>query len=251
MLEPDAPHDEDYIVFRGFADPESLILDLGAIWGYSVASIAASGAKSRIASFEAIPMYCTCLAVVAELRPKKYHYFMTALSDSPGEPVFTVLDVNHQALSALTTAADHPNFHSIVTNVVNHIRQWMNYLQAFQYGLVSFLVPVQRLDDVVIFHAEPFADREVVAIKIDVEGMEYPVLPGAANLISMHKPLIMEEVGISNQSHNQHLQGLGSQLAERSGSSLSPDTPGTASGINGFFVHRDKLDQYQVQGILA
>ena len=250
MLSRDSLHDEDYVVFRGFDDPQSLILDVGANWGYSVSSIEASGAKSGIVSFEAIPMYRPCLAAVSELRSQPYHFFMTALSDEPGELIFTIPVVNNLALSALTTAAEHPHLPGIVSNVVNHIRQWMSDVEKFNYHLVSFRVPVQRLADVISANPNQFEGRRVVAIKIDVEGMEFPVLRGAEQVLLAHQPLIMAEGGASNDPLIQYLLGLGYLVAQREGSSLSIPSTIDPTRINGFFVHRNQLEAYRGQGIL-
>lgn len=250
MLERDSMHDADYVIFRVFQNPGSLILDIGANWGYSVSSIESSGAKSGIVSFEAIPMYRPCLAAIAELRPKKYHYFMTALSDSTSELIFTIPVINNQGLSALTTAAEKPNIESMVGNIVTHIRLWMPEVEGFQYRLVSFRVPVQRIDDVVIANPVVFDGRDIVAIKIDVEGMEFPVLRGAEDLLSSHRPLIMAEDAAQNVSLVHYLSGLGYLMAERDGSTLRLADRASVSGVNGFFIHRDKLEQYRDLGIL-
>jgi FkbM family methyltransferase len=251
MLERDSLHDEDYVVFRFFRDPESLILDIGANWGYSVSSIEASGARSQIISFEAIPMYRPCLAAIAALRPKRYSFFMTALSDQPSDLVFTVPVVNDHALSALTTAAEQPIFSAIAHNVVNHIRQWMSDLDKFQYRLASFRVPVQRLDDVVQANPGTFRSRDVVAIKIDVEGMEYPVLRGSEKLLLQHRPLIIAEGATSNEPLVRYLVSLGYRIAQREGDTLTLPASGQAYGVNGFFIHQQKLDAYRNLGVLA
>jgi len=250
MLARDSLHDEDYVVFGGFKDPQSLILDVGANWGYSVSSIEASGAKSGIVSFEAIPMYRPCLAAVSEMRGQRYQYFMTALSDQPSELIFTVPVVNNQALSALTTAAEQPNLEGIASNVVSYIRHWMTDLQNFDYRLVSFRVPVQRLDDVIQSNPNTFRERAIAAIKIDVEGMEYPVLRGAEQLLLEHQPLIMAEGGANNEALIQYLLGLGYLVAQRDDFSLVISATSDRTRINGFFVHHQQVVTYRELGIL-
>jgi hypothetical protein len=64
MLARTEPHDQDYRVFHIFQDSHSLVLDVGANWGYSVGSLWSTGCKSHIVSFEAIPLYKECLDAI-------------------------------------------------------------------------------------------------------------------------------------------------------------------------------------------
>jgi FkbM family methyltransferase len=57
--------------------------------------------------------------------------------------------------------------------------------------------------------------RRVDLIKIDVEGMEFPVLDGAAKTIGLHKPVILIEHGkVSKVLLHQKLRGLGYEVRD-------------------------------------
>jgi FkbM family methyltransferase len=249
MLERDVPHEDDYLVFGKFRDPNTLVLDIGANWGYSVASIWASGADCGIVSFEAIPMYRPCLQAVAELRPNRYAYFLTALSDETSELTFTVPVVNDTALSALTTAAAEPYLEGIVANVVSYVRRWMEGVQTFRFRFVQFTVPVRRIDDLISSHPDVFGGREIVALKIDVEGMEYPVLRGACEMLRRHRPLLMVETNMSNPEFCQFLEEIGYLRAEREGAQLRLSEHDGPS-VNSFFVHKERIDSSRALGLI-
>jgi hypothetical protein len=57
MLGSRTIHEREFSLFRFFQDPEEAVLDIGANYGYSAASIWASGSKAFVLSFEANPAH--------------------------------------------------------------------------------------------------------------------------------------------------------------------------------------------------
>src|SRR5690606_10010265 len=65
LLRLKGPHEEDYRVFRYFNDLEETIFDVGANYGYSVASFWSVGARAAIVSFEPIAPFKKILGALA------------------------------------------------------------------------------------------------------------------------------------------------------------------------------------------
>ena len=251
LLEREQPHEEDYAVFRWFRGGHSLILDIGANWGYSAASIWSCAPETHIISFEAIPMYRPCLQALRELRPDHYSYLLSGLSNKDEQLSFSIPVVDHVALTALTTASPTPCLPSLIDGVLNHVSKWMTGTSTFSFQFIDFTVPVRRLDDLLAAHPSSLKSTPVVAIKIDVEGMEYEVISGGEKTLSTYQPLIMvEENQNRNQSLMSFLNGLGYLRAERIGPCLRLSDGSSAAHYNGFFVHRLRCSEYQDLGLL-
>jgi FkbM family methyltransferase len=251
LLERDHPHEEDYTVFQWFRGGHNLILDIGANWGYSAASIWVSSPESHIVSFEAIPMYRPCLQALAELRSGQYAYVLSGLSAKDDQLTFSLPVVNHVALTALTTASPNPDLSTLIDNVLNHVNKWMHGISSFCFQFVDFTVPVRPLDDLIASNPSYFSKAPIAAVKIDVEGMEYDVLAGGERILSTHRPMIMfEENKTQDRSLNQLLSRLGYLRAKRTGSRLQLDQHLDTGQFNGFFVHHQRCTEYQHLGLL-
>lgn len=250
MLTRERPHDEDYIIFRVFSDFDSIILDVGANWGYSVGSLRSVGVSSAIVSFEAIPLYAGCLQKIKDLNKGEYNFLMTALSSQRGVLKFTVPVVNDLALTALTSASRNPHIESLVNNIHHFIVHWMPGIENVDLKFCQFEVPVEMLDSVVDARADIFSDREVSAMKIDVEGLEFEVIRGGESVLRRDCPLIMTEGGNRREGMREFMSSLGYLYCERSGDKICP-VPGLGSASNGFFAHTSKLDFYEGRGILG
>lgn len=249
MLSRPNPHDEDYVVFRSFQDKNEVILDIGANWGYSAGSLWAVGARSKIVSFEAIPLYRDCLQKIVTLRPEVYSYLMTALSSKPGNLKFVVPVVNNTALTALTSASENPHLDSLTENVHSSICRWMPGVNDVTLRICEFEVPVQTLDDVMAESPELIPSHGVGVIKLDVEGLEYEVLKGGINTLHLYKPLIMAEGGNRRDGLQEFMTSLGYLYAERKGDKLA-FVSGMGMENNGFFVHNEKISEYRTRQIL-
>lgn len=249
MLSRLKPHDEDYVVFRSFQDKDELILDIGANWGYSAGSFWSVGARSKILSFEAIPLYRDCLQKILTLRPETYGYLMIALSSKPGSLKFAVPVVNDTALTALTSASEDPQLDCLTNNIHNFIHQWMPGVQDVTLRICEFEVPVQTLDEVIAKSPELIPNRGVGVIKLDVEGLEFEVLKGAINTLRLYKPLVMAEGGNRPSGLQEFMTSLGYSYAERRGDKLN-FVAGIGMENNGFFVNNEKIGEYQAKKLL-
>lgn len=248
MMQREQPHDDDYQIFRIFQDPDSLILDLGANWGYSVGALGAVGARSHIVSVEAIPSHEPCLAEVKRLRQDGFNYFITGLSDHFGSLQFVTPVVNDIGLSALSSASENVSFEGLAKNVVDHINSWINDDKLY-FRLCTSEAPVTTLDRMVQDHPDIFSHRSVVAIKVDVEGCETEVLRGGTKLLRSHRPLVMAEGGNRNHGVRELMASLDYCFAERQGKKLAIQD-GIGALSNGFFLHPSRLQEYRSAGIL-
>jgi FkbM family methyltransferase len=249
MLSRSQPHDEDYVVFRSFQDKEEVILDIGANWGYSAGSIWSVGARNRIVSFEAIPLYRDCLEKILTLRPYDYRYLMTALSSEPGLLKFAVPVVNDTALTALTSASENPHLDSLTENVYNSVHRWMPGVKSITLRICEFEVPVQTLDNILTSRPELIPCHGISVIKLDVEGWEYEVLKGAVNTLKAYSPLIMAEGGNRRQELRELMASLDYFYAERVDDKLRL-VSGIGTKNNGFFVNNRKIDEYRAKQLL-
>lgn len=243
-------HDEDYFIFKVFNEPESVILDIGANWGYSVCSLWAVGVKSRIISFEANGMNMRCLQAIRDDFPDVYQYYIQALSDQIGSLTFVAPIFNSEIMSALCTAQDSPNIKSLAKNIADYVRQYLPKEDDwFDFGLHEFSTEVCSLDSF-LSKTDTFVNKyDVCAIKIDVEGLEFQVLRGAQELLMKFKPLILAEGGNRHSGLREYMDALGYLFAERDGEKLVL-TSELGKNSNGFFIHKDKLSNYLKLGII-
>lgn len=242
-------HDEDYLVFGAFRDPATTILDIGAHFGYSAASIWSSGAKSCVISFEANGRFEPCLRHLVNLRPGLYDYRTVALGGSSGVLHFALPVLNGQGLGALATACPSPDLSCLARNVVEHFEKYCSG-QAFQsFRIHPFEAPVACLDDLLAAGGFSVPTDRIVAVKIDTEGHEAQVLSGCPGLLAAQKPLILAEGGHSNPEVCRPLLELGYVYARRSARQLQVVSAPTTS-VNGFFLHPDHSGEYRQIGLL-
>lgn len=250
MLERELPHDADYIIFRAFSDPDSIVLDVGANWGYSVGSLRSVGVAGAIFSFEAIPLYEGCLQRIKDLGKGDYDFVMKALSSRRGVLDFTIPVVNGLALTALTSASLNPRIESLVNNIYNFIVEWMPDIDFVDLKFCKFEVPVDTLDSVVNGRVGILPPHAVSAIKIDVEGLEFEVIKGGEGVLRRNCPLIMTEGGNRREGMRDYMSSLGYFYYERVGEKIF-SVSGIGRSSNGFFAHASKLDFYEERGILG
>ena len=242
-------HDEDYVVFRAFQDPETTILDLGAHFGYSATSIWASGAASRVLSFEVNPAFEQCLKRIVQLRPGRYDYCLTGLSDSPGTLEFAVPVINGHGIGAFTTACTSLDIECFVKNVAEFFEKNLRGQPLASFRMHAFHAPVARLDDLLATRRFSVPTDKIVAVKIDTEGFEPRVLAGSRALLLTQKPLILAECGHANPLVFGQLLQLGYVYAQRIASQLQIVSAPT-DAINGFFVHPAHAEEYRSIGLL-
>jgi len=246
MLAREKPHDDDYQILRIFDDSETVILDIGSNWGYSVGSIWCCGALAKIISFEANPLFRPCLEEIKRLRSPQYDYAITALSNHSGQVNFVVPVMNDQAISALATAAEvNPTPLAEATEL--HLKEWRKDQTQIELHLARFDAPATTLDQLLSSQPQLCEDKPIVAIKIDVEGLEFQVMQGSEKNIKQWSPLIMTENPNRTNGMTEWLESLGYRYAERQGSQLVMKNDITAN--NGFFLHESRLSFYFDRGL--
>jgi FkbM family methyltransferase len=252
VLSSNQMHAEDYIAFRIFSDPQEIIMDIGANWGYSVASIWSAGAQVRIISFEPIVSYEDGLQTIKNLYPARYDFRMIGLANVNTLVTFVVPVVNGIAVSSLSSASlavYDAHLEILAKNIHDHILRRMPGVESVSFKLFEFQAPVKRLDDVLGDDAQLLGNRRLSAMKIHAEGYEGEILKGAETTLRKHKPLVMIEGGNRYPGLPEFMASLGYLYAERRDKLLYL-VDGTGSAINEFFIHSDYISAYQKAGIL-
>jgi FkbM family methyltransferase len=245
-----AVHDADYLVFGAFQDPESIILDIGGNSGYSAASIWASGSQAKVVTFEPNAGFGPCLKRVAELRPGGYEYLLIGLADVPGSLEFAMPVINGYAIGALTTACRAPNLDCLADSIVEHYEKHMAAPALQWFRMHRFQAEVARLDDLLAEGRISGKTEQIVALKIDSEGYEGPVVAGSCNFLAAQKTLVLVEGGHTNPLVFEPLLKLGYVHAQRREGQLRPvDAP--VQSVNGFFIHPARFEEYKRIGLLV
>ncbi len=242
-------HDEDYLVFGSFQNPEATILDVGAHFGYSASSIWSAGAAVGIISFEVNPVFEPCFQRIALLRPRRYDYWLGGLSDSSGSLNFAMPTINGHGIGALTTACTSPGIDGIAANLTDFFKKYLSDQVLDSFLIHSFQSPVARLDDLLGNHRFSVPTDKIVAVKIDTEGLEGQVLAGSRALLASQEPLILAEAGHCNSLVCKELLPLGYLYARRTGRQLETTTA-PVNSVNGFFLHPIHSAEYRRIGLL-
>jgi Methyltransferase FkbM domain len=120
---------------------------------------------------------------------------------------------------------------------------------ATEFRLYQFVSSVERLDDVLSRGGFRIDVSHILAIKIDVEGMEAAVLRGAVRTLVTHRPLVMVEGGYWTEDVAGYLRDLGFIFGIREGNTIHvSDDPGTA--VNGIFIHPSQFAVYRQIGLM-
>jgi FkbM family methyltransferase len=250
MLEQPVIHDEDYRIFRFLTDPGEVFLDIGANRGYSAASVWATGAKCAVLSFEPIVAFETSLEAIAVLRPGRFDYRIMGLGAEARKARFVTPVLNGCGVSALTTAAEAPDLHTIAVNLEDYIVQWMGARRDITLRFFEFEAPIETLDGVLERDDFRVPLDRVAAIKIGTEGFESAVVRGAIKTLRKHRPLVMVEGANRVPDLDKMMADLGYFYADRDGDVLRPFA-GVSRCNNGFFIHRDRAPEYRGMGLLV
>jgi FkbM family methyltransferase len=249
MLERVDVHDEDYRMFRTLTEADGVFLDIGANYGYSVASVWATGATCAVISFEPMLALEPCLEVIARLRPGRYDYRIMGLGSDVGKITFVTPVVNGVALSALATAADSPHLESMATHIESYIDNNMAATRDVSLRFFEFEAPIGTLDSTLARGNFRVRSDRVAAIKIDTEGLEFQILKGATETLRNHRPMVMLENANRIPGVEPLMVELGYFYAERDDMILHP-VAGRGRAINGFFLHRHRAAEYRAAGLL-
>lgn len=235
-------HEPEFKIFQQINSESELILDIGANWGYSVASLWAMRPNNTIVSFEPIEYYKKVLGKIKEMYNNKYYFFMIRLGDQEHTARFMVPVINNTIISALATEKrnlDNDAMRDLAKNIINHTKKWIEWKTFYDVSIYEFNAPVKTLDQVIMENPKIFADAKIGGIKIDVERAEDAVLYGARKTLADNRPLIMLEGGNRNQKLHAYMLEIGYIFAEQHDGKLRI-IKNTGSQINGFYVHVDQ-----------
>lgn len=165
-------YESSFVHFMKMIPDDGAIVDVGANIGVMSASLLKRFPESKIYAFEPIPSNINAFKrVMKTYKANNVTLYEVAVGDRSGE-IKMVLPIiknsKHQGLS--------------------HIWQEGN-TEEWNKG-VLYNVPIVRLDDLAALQNE----KNIVAIKIDVENYEFEVLKGATELIKKFKPIVYVEL---------------------------------------------------------
>jgi len=109
-------------VFRFFKDEAGTVLDIGAHFGYSAASIWAAGATTSILSFEPNPWHAVCLDRIKAIRPGKFDYATLGIGDVPRAVCFVMPVIEGVGISGLSSAAIETELDWAIPGKYHYIR---------------------------------------------------------------------------------------------------------------------------------
>ena len=248
MLLSKTTHDEDYFVFKRFGAAMGVVLDVGANWGYSVGSIRAAGSDCSIISFEVLPAFEASLSRVKELDAGRYDFVISGVGAERGVIEFFIPTVNGRAISALTSASPS-SLNILVDNIVGYMTSNPMTNKYYKCQFLRMVCVVNSIDTILATHEFEVKTDPVAAIKMDVEGFEAQALKGAEKTVARDRPLLILEGGNRDADAKAFLDANGYVLTRRIGSQLQ-QTGGVAEGVNGIFVHPEKIDAYKGIGLM-
>ena len=115
----------EFAVFGFFKDPNTTILDIGAHFGYSAASIWAAGSHAVVVSFEPNPWHKPCLQRIKEARRGRYDFVPMGLGDARRALRFVVPVIEGTGVSGLSSAAIETEMDwAIPENVLRYMIQY-------------------------------------------------------------------------------------------------------------------------------
>lgn len=252
LARPDI-HDQDYQILKVFQNPNTLILDIGANWGYSAGAFFKLGVKSKILSIEVLEYFGPLLERIKSKHPGNYDYIITGLGAEASTIRFVVPTVNGIALDALCSAAKRRSYKSLARGILRAAKRKFEDENEYRIRLVAFSAPVDSLDGLISSRLpKGFEGLPIEALKADVEGLGYAVLRGGEKLLREHKPLVLLEGGNKRRDVRDYMRELGYFFAYRNDDHLVRlDGIGDQANLNGFFVHESKADEYERLGMLV
>lgn len=241
MLDSDTVHDDDYAVFGMLPKSKALVLDIGANYGYSVSSLRSSGLTNPILSFEVLPGYAAALEIVKKRLPVDYDFVISGVGSEAGSLDFYTPVVGKVALTALTSArasalTEH-EAHWFAKSVESNVQSYPSPLfEDFRFTILKTVAKVDRIDNMLKNYSGALDVSRVAAMKIDVEGLEYDVLLGAAETIKKHRPLLMLEGANRSPRVKNLVDSWGYATADLVNIKLEI-IDGISTQVNGFFIH--------------
>lgn len=237
---------KSYEIFRIFGEGET-VLDVGAHWGYSALAMRYQGCGARIVSIEAMPFHLPPLARLKKLAAGKYDYVHVAATDVPQRLTFYVPVVNRKILGGLSSTGGTlvPRHAKTIARRAGELPSPLSPGAAEEVKLAVLEVGGLPIDD--IMDAFPESERQVVAIKMDIEGHEPAALKGARRLIMARRPVLMIEGG--TESTVAILREYGYIRAARVAGQLVPWN-GHPPDSDTFWYHPDTAEDLHRRGLV-
>ncbi len=243
-------HDPDFVIFQHFRSTLDLIVDVGANNGMSAISIWVSGSPARVTSFEALGVHETSLQAVKAAFGDRFEYTIIGIGKSDSVCEFIIPVVNGHGLSAMATASADIHWRSLAENTIRFgALEDLQAGQDVELDLAFEEAPVTTLDNALAVYADLSDDERIVAIKIDVEGLEPDVIAGATDVLSTQRPLLLIESGCYHTEMIGKLASMGYRIARRQGNQLYP-CERAEEALNTFFYHKDRMSDYQDIGLM-
>jgi len=240
----------EFAVFRYFCARHGAILDIGANFGYSVASIWATGCDAVVVSFEPNVWHTDCLERIKQMRPAQFDFRMTGLGNATGQIAFTMPVIEGTGVSGLASAAiEQETDWAIPENVLDYMLRYLPDIAAPRLQFTEVAWPIRRLDDILAEDRFDVPLEAIAALKIDVEGYEADVIAGAAETLRRHRPMLMVEGANRVPAVVRQLAELGYDYAEFSEGHLALSTD-LSMRVSGFFLHRSRVDDCRSLGLL-
>lgn len=237
-----------FSVFRAFQDPSSIVLDVGAHYGYSAIAMREEGYKSKIISIDPFPANIKCLERIKKLEGSLYDFIEIAIANSSGTLPLYIPVINGIAITALASSGQ-----ALSEQFASHFANQSNFYKPERpdednaLHLTRMDISCNTLDSI-------FAQRgeleRIVAIKMDLEGHEGPALEGCKNILYNSKPLIMVEGANRNEMVKNIMIVAGYFHCERNRGILQAHSEQSLAQ-DGYWVHHDRANEYRTYGLLA
>lgn len=239
-----------YDIFRAFPQ-DKIVLDVGADWGYSVVAMRHQGCKSKIFSIEPIRSNTAALDMIKMLDKGNYVWYNVAAGAEDGKLKFFIPMLNGLPITGLSSTgstlddyfADH-----LAGLAEHHPPQELEPSPTHAVQLIINEVRATRIDT--LLRANWDLQKDVVAVKMDVEGHEYFALKGAEKLFTEQKPMLMLEEANRNDRVTAVMMGYGYFHCERHDGKMVPHLAYSHAN-DGYWVHPDRVDSYRQLGIFA
>lgn len=250
VLERPELSEPEFAVFAFVRDRAATVLDIGAHYGYSAASIWRAGSPAHVLSFEPNPWQHEPLQRIKELRPEAFDFIGMGLSNAQGSLRFVLPVVDGKGIGGLGTAAIERELDwAIPENLVHYMNTYTPEVASPRLQFAETQWSVAPLDAMLASANVAVPLERIDAIKIDVEGLEPEVLEGAEQTLRRHRPWLMIEGANRIPDVVQRLAPLGYRYAEFAEGRVSL-TNERSTRVSGFYLHESRLDEYRASGML-
>ncbi len=249
ILNKRAVVEPDIAPFRHFGRGDGVILDVGAHWGYTAASMRLAGVSSPIFSFEAIGAHRACLERLRQL-DTSYDFFIGALSDKEATVDLWCPVVNGIPITGINSIGGKALTQWHVDVAVRAARAGLPQATDFEAKLGRTTLTSRPLSAILREEVFRFEIDKIAAMKIDVEGHEAEVIRGAREMIVQDRPLLIIEGAKRGGPVFQEVVSLGYLPAKRQGDQLEYCEDRHVAN-NYYFYHASQVPRLQEIGVIS